>query len=417
MKKLYFRLAILTLPLLFLYQNCGIQAPGVDNSGSNGDIAGLVFDSTKDVILDEYTPTYSLSDISAVTQNPSAAVHMYMNHATTQETTTYLGQCINCHANANATPPDYTHGVFHATLAAASMSQPTSCGDCHNASGFPQGFVGPVQTLRSPNSPSMKHTAVVWNAGSGLGTASPTSTSIVTYDCSTCHVPPTTPPTSGDGWNVPNPIAGTGSAALFHASIAAAGLTQPSSCIDCHGNSQPWTTTSYFNGTTTDTVPQHNLLPQAGSTCTACHTFPGSGTASSPNWKSAGLGTPTTNVILLAPTNTMWASTASASIPHPVNLNGSAITSTSCTICHGNFGATNSINGWDHQAETFSCGFCHFPNNLAASSTAFTFSGDAGHPAVDAFTDCTTCHSVGNPVRPDFSLPTFSAGAFSGGAW
>src|SRR2546429_5419303 len=151
---------------------------------------------------------------------------MPMDHGTTHVAAAAFASCGNCHANAGAGA--YYPGNLHSALANLNLAQPSGCLDCH-ASSVPMGFVGPTASnpARTPASGEMKHDAVLWSNGG------PTVVTAVPEECGLSHVPPTmsTPASwaANQGGTTP---------ALFHASLTAAHLPQPTSCVDCHANSR-----------------------------------------------------------------------------------------------------------------------------------------------------------------------------------
>ena len=99
---------------------------------------------------------------------------------------------------------------------------------------------GPLATLpsqnpgRNPPSGEMKHDAVAWANGV------PGTTPIVPAECGLCH----SSPGGGAGrsiatWSQNGAIDAGATPVLFHASLTAAALSQPTSCLDCHANSRP----------------------------------------------------------------------------------------------------------------------------------------------------------------------------------
>lgn len=138
--------------------------------------------------------------------------------------------CTTCHTGST-----YSNGSFHANIG----TQPTTCNNCHTSA--LEGFI-----LGSSINKPIDHN----------------HTSLSSKDCSTCHSSP-----SSTNSNI---LFKDGS---FHTKL----LTQPTSCKECHSGKildQPvWGT------------KDHSTI--GSSDCISCHTFPGTGTTATPNWKGA----------------------------------------------------------------------------------------------------------------------------------
>ena len=362
---------------------------------------GPFSDPNRNVSVNALIPSYVDTSIPSLSLQ-TEILPMPLDHASKNIDTTALGSCGNCHVNAGGGA--YYPGVFHSALATLNVSQPTACGDCH-ASSVPTGFVGPTATnpVRTPPSSEMKHDAVLWSNGR------PTATAAVPQDCGVCHMAPAM--SASATWATGR--AGT-TPALYHASLAAAGLPQPASCVDCHANSRSngvWTVAS------TNLVFDHTI-PVAMADCGTCH----QSSSAAAQWSSwaggkyhlAGDATPATCLPCHAgerPTTTSnWKSATYASIPFDYGTNAQGVThgaGQDCAVCHsgpgtGAWGGTqNWVGGtFTHGAGTLSsntCISCHSsqrPDLLswttpAAMATLLNFDH-----SINGTGDCSGCHQA-----------------------
>src|SRR6266403_1710127 len=362
---------------------------------------GPFSDPNRNVSVNALIPSYVDTSIPSLSLQ-TAILPMPLDHASKNIDTTALGSCGNCHVNAGGGA--YYPGVFHSALATLNVSQPTACGDCH-ASSVPTGFVGPTATnpVRTPPSSEMKHDAVLWSNGR------PTATAAVPQDCGVCHMAPAM--SASATWATGR--AGT-TPALYHASLAAAGLPQPASCVDCHANSRSngvWTVAS------TNLVFDHTI-PVAMADCGTCH----QSSSAAAQWSSwaggkyhlAGDATQATCLPCHAgerPTTTSnWKSATYASIPFDYGTNAHGVThgaGQDCAVCHsgpgtGAWGGTqNWVGGtFTHGAGTLSsntCISCHssqLPDLLswttpAAMATLLNFDH-----SMNGTGDCSGCHQA-----------------------
>ncbi|MGZ3803964.1 MAG: cytochrome c3 family protein [Pseudobdellovibrionaceae bacterium] len=334
-------------------------------SGAAGTPASLVWDPAQDITLTAQIPTYADTSIISLASQ-TLSYHMSMNHNTTQVKATDLQNCALCHAGASS--GSYLPGEFHPSLTKANLGQPTSCSDCHNSSVRPKGFVGPTNSTRIPPSPIMKHDAVVWSKNSA-GNYVATTTSLMNNDCSTCHKQP------GVAWT----------AAQYHQSLVAAGLTQPSSCLDCHANSRP-----------KGLVP---LSPPAGTTqfdhinlggngdCLTCH-------SSQTTWKGglfhAANAKPTSCVAChetSRPTSSSGFTSLNTNTPFDFTTHGSPL---DCATCHSATTQFTSKSQWSggnfvHSSSLVSCSTCHSSQRPTTIVNGFDHS-------TSGTGDCIGCH-------------------------
>jgi cytochrome c551/c552 len=120
------------------------------------------------------------------------------------------------------------------------------------------------------------------------------------------------------------------------------------------------------------TAQDHSLLTSAPGTqdCSACHSWPGTGGGSAPNWKGGGNMPQFIAVggfaIPNPPATTATTQTGIANLPHPTLAAGMA-----CTSCHaGGVGGKRAI-GYDHASALINaaCSACHEAgSNLVGTS-------------------------------------------------
>ncbi|MEW5740733.1 MAG: hypothetical protein AB1938_17530 [Myxococcota bacterium] len=324
------------------------------------------FDPFRDVQVDALAPNWSGPVITSVSPDPQL-LHMVMNHSATAIDPTLNAACNNCHAQADQ--GQFYPGVFHWALADRGLTQPTRCTECHQAT--PRGFVGPLDTARTPQSGEMRHDAVAWANGA------PTATRLVTQECVVCHQPPADP--TEPVWFFDS-VLDDGGVPRMHATLSAAGQPQPTSCIDCHANSRP-------TGNVTSASITFDHSAELGD-CAGCHL-----------------------------SFTTWA----GGVYHRA---GSATPST-CLPCHeperptstagwqGNFTASpfdyvTNADGVKHVGD-LDCAVCHTgPGTGMWGSNANWRNGQYGHTATQlAASWCIDCHTT---QRPDRLTPPADAG-------
>ncbi len=194
-------------------------------NGIPGAPDGGVSDPARAYTVAALVPGYTQTSITSLTPQ-NETLPMEMNHASADVPSSVYAACTNCHLDA--AQGVYYPGDLHSSLANLALAEPSACASCHGPDA-PTGFVGPTATAppRLPPSPEMKHDAVRWNNGA------PTATLLVTNECSVCHASPSA--TLAADWTMGK--AGT-SPAVYHPALAAAGKSQPSSCVDCHANTR-----------------------------------------------------------------------------------------------------------------------------------------------------------------------------------
>jgi hypothetical protein len=258
--------------------------------------------------------------------------------------------CAKCHASDARASAWSTSTAFHAVITA-----PGTCQTCHglqNGSGAVPGtgnnLPAGVTSSSTVTSASLDPTTGV--SSGTLDQVSHADVNVSSHDCAFCHRqagPSTVAGVRGLEW----------AQASFHASFSASsplvlnGTT--GRCSNCHLNVRPG---PGF------TAQAHAGFTNASGTqdCSACHSWPGTGTAAAPNWLGGG-GTPQYIAVggFAIPQPPATAATTQAGIanlPHPTVATG-----TTCATCHtGGVGGKGAI-AYDHASAlaAANCGACH----------------------------------------------------------
>ncbi|HEU4385550.1 MAG TPA: hypothetical protein VFR85_18845 [Anaeromyxobacteraceae bacterium] len=389
--------------------------------------AGTVRNPASDVAVTGLVPSYAGTSITRVTPLPQL-LPMGMNHLTAAIDSATLANCGGCHLGAASGV--YYPGSLHSALANQALPQPAACLDCH-AGSMPVGFVGPfaANPPRTPPSGEMKHDAVAWAAGA------PTATPIVGMDCAVCHASPSaavqaTWATAPSGGGLP----------VFHASLDAARLAQPVSCVDCHANSRP---AAALTSATAALPPQvtfdHRVAPGLDD-CATCHA--GAGPAGFTSWSGGRLhlaagSAPATCLPCHAderPTSTSgWASATFTASPFDYVTNAAGIThgdGQDCVLCHGGpgtgaWGGTQNwqggyfIHGPGTPAAT-TCIACHMSQrpDLQPGATPQGMASILGFDhSVNGTGDCFGCHQATVQAGRYVHYASPATGGLPGGDW
>lgn len=388
-----------------------------------------LFDAANNLTVDALIPTYAATSIVSFSAQ-TETLSMPMNHQSAQVPAAAFSSCGNCHLNIADGGGVYYPGNFHSSMANLLMPKPTTCADCHAAS-QPTGFVGPTATnpARTPPSGEMKHDAVVWNNGA------PTTTKIVTADCSTCHAAPSQSSTAT--WTT-----GAGGAATvqFHPSLTNAAQSQPVSCVDCHANTRPNVVLTSANATLPATLQFDHTASSAQGDCSSCHA-----TGASTQWTAwsggrfhlSGSANPATCVPCHEgerPTSTAaWTSTTYKNSPFDYVTNAQGVKhgdGQDCATCHsgpgtGAWGGTqNWIGGTFNHAKTTvagtTCIACHSTQrpDLQPGATAAGMATLLGFDhSINGTGDCFGCHQA--TVAANKYVNYYKAGTTTlpGGDW
>ena len=237
------------------------------------------------------------------------------------------------------------------------VTKATSCQECHGLTNGGGSVAGTKNNLPS----GLTSSTMATSAATGSSTRIPAGTlaqishadvNVSGHDCSFCHTQAgasTTAGIQGKEW----------AQATFHANFTSSanplvvnGTT--GRCSNCHMNVKPG---AAF------TAQDHSSFTNAsGSTdCSSCHSFPGTGTVSSPNWLGAGGGVPATIpvggfMVSQPPATSATTQKGITNLPHPTVGSG-----VSCSSCHtGGAGGLGAI-GYDHKSSLINsnCNSCH----------------------------------------------------------
>lgn len=395
-------------------------------AGGGGAPAGPSRDPSVDVTVTALVPTYAGTSITRVTPLLET-LPMTMSHGSTDIDAEASSSCDNCHADARSGV--FYPGRLHSALANLTLKQPTACSSCHGATAAPTGFVGPPATspARSPSSPEMKHDGVVW------WNDVPTTTPVVPAECGICHVAPGAQLNAS--WATGK--SGTGPA-LYHFSLADAGMAQPASCVDCHANSRPTIMLTSSNAALPANLEFDHGQGTALSDCAKCHAK--SGLPPFVDWKGglfhlSGEKSPATCLPCHAKerptTTTGWVSTTYTDAPFDYITNANGIThgdGQDCALCHpgpgtGAWGGTqNWVDGrFVHGAGTVSgttCIACHVTQRPAAPVACPTCpsAADFDHSR-NGNGECFGCHQATVTAGTYVNYFNPSTHALPGGDW
>ena len=257
--------------------------------------------------------------------------------------------CVGCHAvDATASGSAWRKGdSYHAALPASS-----TCNECHGLTNGGGTVPGTNNNLPS----GLTDSSMVTTAGTSTGVPAGTHDQIThsdvnasAHDCSFCHTQQgvsAAPGVQGREW----------AQAGFHASFGAAnplvlnGTT--GRCSNCHSNVKPTPSFTAFD---------HSALTAAPGTldCTTCHSWPGTGAPSSPNWLGASAAPQFIPVgafpIPQPPAPAATTQRGINQLPHPAT-GGQA-----CTACHASPSGGKPAIGYDHASALVNtnCAACH----------------------------------------------------------
>ncbi len=273
----------------------------------------------------------------------------WMNHGATA----VVGvDCARCHqADAKPSGAAWSKSTpFH-----ASVASPGTCQTCHGITNGNGSTIGTGNNLPSGLTSSSMLTTASNDTTTGVpaGTYDQITHADVNasgHDCSFCHTqagPSTAAGIQGKEW----------AQASFHVRFTAATpLTMNGTtgrCSDCHMNVKP--------GTTFAAQAHASFTSTSGSTdCSSCHSWPGTGTSSAPNWMGAAGGAPQYIfvggfTVPAPPASTPTTQAGITNLPHP------STATLACSTCHtGGVGAKNA-KGYDHASTLINaaCNSCH----------------------------------------------------------
>ena len=299
-------------------------------------------------------PAAGASTRSSVTYNlalggTSSNAAQWMNHGSPS----VVGKdCATCHqADAVASGAAWSKSdSFHKAVAS-----PASCRECHGLTNGGGSVAGTNNNLPA----GLTNSTTVTSAASDSTTGLPAGTfdqithadiNVSSHDCSFCHTQKgvsTVAGVQGKEW----------AQASFHASFNAGNTLVMNGttgrCSDCHMNVKPAASFPLFN--------HSGLSATSGSQdCASCHAWPGTGTASSPNWLGAASVPQYLTVggfiIPQPPASSTTTQSGIANLPHPPVPTGVA-----CTTCHLSASGGKPATGYDHASTliTNNCSSCH----------------------------------------------------------
>ncbi|MFT3835660.1 MAG: hypothetical protein QM723_01515 [Myxococcaceae bacterium] len=269
----------------------------------------------------------------------------WMNHGSTF----VAGKdCSVCHRNdAKASGSQWLKSdTFHSQVANV-----TACQVCHGLTNGGSSTAGNKNNLPGAITNSSYLTTASQDSTTGVpaGTHDQidhTDVNVTAHDCNFCHTQ--VGPGSGSEW----------AQAAFHKNFNSSNPLNTNGttgrCSHCHLNVKPGTGF---------TAQAHAAFTNAsGSTdCASCHSWPGTGGTSSPNWLGAVGGAPATisvggfTVTNPPASNNTTVQAGIANLPHP------AVGSQACSVCHtGGVGGRPAI-GYDHASTLINnhCNSCH----------------------------------------------------------
>lgn len=261
--------------------------------------------------------------------------------------------CTVCHAGdaRSAGSVWSTATLFHAKVTGV-----TACTGCHGLGNGGGATAGTSNNLPAGLTNSTTVTSAARNAATGVAAGtldqiSHADVNVTGHDCAFCHTqigPSTTSGIQGREW----------AQARFHQSFNAGNALVANGttgrCSNCHMNVKP---NASYPG------QSHAAFTAAsGSTdCGSCHSWPGAGGASAPNWQGAAGGVPTVISVggfTISAPPASGAGTTQAGInnlPHPT------VGSQACTACHTSAGGGRKAIGYDHSSsvDNANCNACH----------------------------------------------------------
>ncbi len=295
------------------------------------------------------SPTQSSVTYALAAGGTASNAGQWMNHGAI----TVVGKdCAACHAaDARSAGSAWSKAdLFHAVVPA-----PATCRECHGLTNGGGAVAGTGNNLPA----GLTSASMVTSAAADPLTGIPAGTrdqilhadvNVGAQDCARCHTQAgqsTAPGIQGAEW----------AQARFHASLSPAiplvmnGTT--GRCSNCHLNVKPGPGI---------TAQDHAAFSAVAGTqdCSACHSWPGTGSAAAPNWLGATAMPQFIAVggfaIPQPPAAVATTQQGIASLPHPTVATG-----TSCATCHtGGVGGKGAV-GYDHASALINanCSSCH----------------------------------------------------------
>jgi hypothetical protein len=275
-----------------------------------------------------------------LTQEPTGCVDCHLATAppaSTQSNVAYNGDrqwmshqagavkakdCAACHL------ADVTSTGFDAGTALHIHLSPAACGVCH-----------------LPNMPALPRDSSTVTTSTASGAAGThdqidhTDVNVVSHDCNFCHTQ--VGPGSGGEW----------AQAQLHTSfsggsaLALNGTT--GRCSHCHINNKPDSSFAAQN--------HSGFAQNSGTDCAACHSWPGAGSPSAPDWKKPPQPLNVGGFVVPSPPGDGGLEPGVNGLFHPAVPAGA-----SCTTCHATSSGGRGAFGYDHSgAPTGACSACH----------------------------------------------------------
>ena len=319
--------------------------------------------------------------------------------------------CVVCHAtDAKVSGSAWSKAdSFHTAVPSVA-----TCKECHGLTNGGGTVAGPKNNL--PGGLTMSSTLTIASADTTTGVPAGTYDQIThtdvnasARDCNFCHTQAgvsTAAGIQGQEW----------AQAKFHVKFTSANpLTMNGTtgrCSNCHVNVKPGAAfTAFDHSAFTSTSAQD---------CSSCHSWPGTGTSSSPNWLGAGASPQYIAVggftVSQPPATAATTQSGINNLPHPAV--GAGVL---CTSCHTSAAGGKSAIGYDHLSPLINtnCNSCHEAGtNLigtpwngataeasgAGDSRPFTLTSVVAHYKGNTLTvryakhfhpvDCNQCHVV-----------------------
>ena len=361
--------------------DCGSCHESVTDWKQVSDAPNGKWDPAAEVAVTGLIPSFTGLRLTRVT--PLAQqLPMPMFHNASALDAGVVAQCSLCHLDSAAGV--YFPGLMHSSLQNEGIEQPARCAECH-ATSHPEGFVGPLPTApaRTPASGEMRHEAVAWDGGA------PTTARLVSNDCEVCHANPSRVSSS---WAIALPDGGR---PTLHASLTAKGLAQPGSCLDCHANSRPVALLTSATAALPAGVTFDHDVPSTLGDCTSCHQGTSVWSGAKYHLPGAAApGTCLPCHAQERPTSTTgWQSTTYTRSPFDYGTNAQGVThggGEDCAVCHGTSTQTWVGGHFPHGAGTLAtstCIACHVTQRPAAVVMSFDH-------ALNGTGDCRACHQA-----------------------
>ena len=334
------------------------------------------------------TVSYLLSASAATLSNQ----RQWMNHASPS----VVGKdCAVCHATDAA--PGVTawskSDLFHAAVAG-----PASCQECHGVTngGGAVAVAGTNNNLPTGLTNSSTVTSAAADSTTGIlaGTLdqiSHTDINATSHDCSFCH--------TQKGVSNVNGVQGKEWAqASFHTSFKAGNPLVMNGtsgrCSDCHMNVKPGTGFALLDHSSFTSAP-------GSQDCASCHSWPGTGTSSSPNWLGASAAP---DIVTL----TGWSSGASITSNTVTFSHPRPGTYTSCAQCHVGSNDTTIVD-YNHDG---------LDSNVTINGVAVSPAPNLGTSQYNVSTNptfCVACHNSNSPwINRSGASSTITANTTSG---